>query len=298
MPIITERAFIEKDRFFTRQKMSDLEKDDWIKNKFGVPIPEIPINELTDEEKAENIALDVLQELENGNLEYDDFKELEEDALRALQLCGNSLLAIEAFSKTCLNLVKCEKAVDKGIEIGSVLFGGEFEKENEGHFWGLVRTRPYLRLLASKAQILEEKKRKKEALEVYRLILRLNHNDNMGSRFELQRLYLEFKQYDLFMDVIDDFEEEFEFSIQSLYNYALYLFITLGECDESDDALSEAISFNPFVLPYLKGKKLAQTYISRYTPKGEDGAQLYVQDNLYLWRRQVGIQNWLRQFEE
>ena len=96
------------------------------------------------------------------------------------------------------------------------------------------------------------------------------------TRFELQKLYLEFAQLDAFPDLIDEFEGEFEFSIQSLYNYALYLYITLGECEESDDALSDAIIFKPFVLPYLLGKKPNKQFISTYTPRGEDGATIYI----------------------
>jgi len=298
MPISTERSFIAMQRFMNRQKMSDNEKQDWIKNRVGAPIPEIPFEELTDEEKAEDIAFDILQEIEDGNLYYEDFKEMQEKAQLAINLCGTSLLALEAYFKTCMPKTKAHKVLDKGIMIGEQLFGGDFEKENEGHFWGLTQTRPYLRMLSSKAQRLEEQNHKKEAIQIYAKIIRLNPNDNQGSRFELQKLYLELKQFDQFLDLIDQFEDEFEYSLQSQYNYALYLYITLGECEESDDALVDAISFNPHVLPYLLGKKLNKHYISKYTPTGEDGATVYSQDNLYLWRKQVGIQNWLRQFEE
>lgn len=289
------------NRYMDRKKMSDEERIEWIKNSLGAALPEIPKNERTDKEKAEDMAFDILEAIEeNGiQLEWEDVKELETKAKQALELCNTSPLVYEAYYKACLSNEKASKILDKGLEASELLFGGDYEKENMGHFWGLIETRPYIRLLGAKGLILEEQNKKKEAAEIFNKILTLNPQDNSGVRNILQRLYLDLKDYDAFVDLIDQFEDEFEHSLHSLYNYALYCYMTGDDCEDADEAMFDALDFNPFVLPYLLGKKqIPKQPISRFSPNAEDGAMVYIQETLSLWRKQVGIQKWLREFED
>lgn len=54
--------------------------------------------------------------------------------------------------------------------------------EEVGHFWGIVRTRPYMRARFGLAQCLEALDRREEAIEHYREFVRLNAGDNQGVR--------------------------------------------------------------------------------------------------------------------
>lgn len=55
--------------------------------------------------------------------------------------------------------------------------------------WGVLKNRQYLRSICGKAILSHENKQKKEAEELYRLLLKLNPNDNQGVRYLLAALY-------------------------------------------------------------------------------------------------------------
>jgi len=70
----------------------------------------------------------------------------------------------------------------KGVEAGERALGKKTFKEDVGHFWGLLETRPYMRARAGLAQSLWEAGQREEAVEHYWDLLRLNPNDNQGIR--------------------------------------------------------------------------------------------------------------------
>lgn len=56
--------------------------------------------------------------------------------------------------------------------------------------WGVLENRQYFRAICGKAILYHENKEKKEAEELYRLVLKLNPNDNQGVRYLLAALYV------------------------------------------------------------------------------------------------------------
>ncbi|MBL0310596.1 MAG: hypothetical protein IPP77_13275 [Bacteroidetes bacterium] len=152
-----------------------------------------------------------------------------------------------------------------------------------------------MRLLSMKAEWLIAQGKRHNAMELYEKLLRLHPDDAIGARLPLQVLYLEFKEYDKFIELQERFSDGF--SVHHHYNYALYLYMVQAGEDELDEAMDEAIEFNPYVLPYLQGKKkIKDQYLTRYNPKDESGATVYCVDALYLWHQQYGIQKWLKKF--
>ncbi len=61
----------------------------------------------------------------------------------------------------------------------------------EGHFWGMIETRPYMRARLGLAQTLWVVGRREEAVHHYVELLRLNPNDNQGVRYILAPALLE-----------------------------------------------------------------------------------------------------------
>lgn len=55
--------------------------------------------------------------------------------------------------------------------------------------WGILENRQYLRSICGKAILYHENKEKNKAEELYRLLLKLNLNDNQGIRYLLAALY-------------------------------------------------------------------------------------------------------------
>jgi tetratricopeptide (TPR) repeat protein len=82
------------------------------------------------------------------------------------------------------------------VAAGERALGKRYFRENAGHFWGLMETRPYMRALAGKANCLWRLKRVDEAIEIYQELLRLNPGDNQGIRYILVDLFLGLKRVD------------------------------------------------------------------------------------------------------
>lgn len=66
---------------------------------------------------------------------------------------------------------------------------GFFDEDAIGSFYGILETRPYIRLLFRTATEYREMCAYRKAMEVYERIIELNENDNTGSRFELMGIY-------------------------------------------------------------------------------------------------------------
>ncbi len=74
-------------------------------------------------------------------------------------------------------------AAEKGL-------GPKVFKENAGHFWGFIQTRPYMRARHRLAGCLRAAGRLEEAIAELVAMLALNPHDNQGLRYELLPAYL------------------------------------------------------------------------------------------------------------
>lgn len=132
----------------------------------------------------------------------DDYLELAENAenaasaLRyarmALELNPDNLdaerIVVEVSAKEPLELVEgLEQAVKHGTKV--MTSGGFMDDESIGHFWGLVETRPYMRLRQSFVEALITVGMMRKAAEECEEMIRLCENDNLGIRFTLMHLY-------------------------------------------------------------------------------------------------------------
>ncbi|MGV3484973.1 MAG: tetratricopeptide repeat protein [Planctomycetaceae bacterium] len=121
-------------------------------------------------------------------------------------------------------------------------------KEQVGHFWDILETRPYIRALAGLAEAYERTGRRAEAIEQMREILRLNKNDNLGIRYRIVPLLLTVGRAEEARRVLSKCPEE---TGTWLYLNALTLFKQHGSSREAEDALRDALRFNPHVIHFL-----------------------------------------------
>jgi tetratricopeptide (TPR) repeat protein len=96
------------------------------------------------------------------------------------------MLAIE----TARNYNEALELYKKGIAAGERALGSKRFKEDAGHFWGILETRPYMRARKGLAECLYDVGRYEEAIEHFKELLRLNPNDNQGNRDVLAACYL------------------------------------------------------------------------------------------------------------
>lgn len=68
-----------------------------------------------------------------------------------------------------------------------------FEEDNIGYFWGILETRPYMRLRASYLKLIISMGKFKKAIGQCQELLELSTNDNLGIRYMLINLYAYFE---------------------------------------------------------------------------------------------------------
>lgn len=70
----------------------------------------------------------------------------------------------------------------------------DYMKSDVGHFWGILETRPYIRVLNNLAKIYIDEQMYVVAAKWLREIIRLNKNDNTGARYSLMILHMRLGQ--------------------------------------------------------------------------------------------------------
>jgi len=138
---------------------------------------------------------------------------------------------------------------ERGVEAGERSLGPEFFEAEAGHFWGIVRTRPYMRALYGLAGTLDDLERMDEAVECYQAMLRLNADDNQGARYRLLSLLIEVDQDRDATALMKAFGDEG--SPVWAYARALLSFRKDGATTETRTVLKRAIEANPSVSDYL-----------------------------------------------
>ena len=71
------------------------------------------------------------------------------------------------------------------LEAGELALGPQGFEEYDGHFWGFLETRPYMRARHGLALTLLKLGEEAVAMEHFRVMLKLNPNDNQGIRYLL-----------------------------------------------------------------------------------------------------------------
>lgn len=181
----------------------------------------------------------------------------------------------------------------EGVAAGERALGQDYFKENAGHFWGLLKTRPYMRALEGVASCLWQLGRKEEALNHYNQLLHLNPNDNQGIRYVLADLLLSLNRDAELAKLLRQYREEW--SAVWLYTQALLAFRKSGSSPKADRTLQTALEENRHVPAYLTGKKRIPNRLPDYVGIGDDAeAVVYAAHHLNYWRRTPGAIQWLK----
>jgi tetratricopeptide (TPR) repeat protein len=134
----------------------------------------------------------------------DEAQELAFDAMEAPTAQQARTLAKSALRKdpdcvdalVVMNDLEARTAKDRiaglqnAVAAGERSLGAEFIAENQGHFWLLIETRPYMRALEQLARELRGAGLNVDAIRCYEKMLALNPNDNQGVRDSLLGAYL------------------------------------------------------------------------------------------------------------
>ena len=177
------------------------------------------MHQFLEENVAEDMSMDEVNELlQKFTAEYndnlpgrvtektaktaDDYLELAEDATtkakaeqyikKALELEPDNMDAISASidmieDSTWEYYQKLSEAVKNGTKLMEKK--GLMDEDSIGEFWGILETRPYMRLLNRYADFMTEAGMMTLAAKEYEEMIRLSENDNLGVRFRLMHVY-------------------------------------------------------------------------------------------------------------
>ncbi|MHB8232952.1 MAG: hypothetical protein ACYDDB_08645 [bacterium] len=220
-------------------------------------------------------------------------KEAADLARKALKVSADCTDAYVLLAEeTAQTLAEATELYRQGVEAGERYLGKKMFKEYEGHFWGIISTRPYMRARAGLAQCLWESGWRNEAVEHYKDMLRLNPGDNQGNRFMLMPRLIELGRDKDAEELFGDYSGDG--SVFWLYSRALFDFRQQGDSTTARDSLKAAIKENKHVPDYLLSKKRMPAGLpSQYILGGNDEAVIYANDNMGAWKTTPGAINWL-----
>lgn len=236
----------------------------------------VNFDDLPTSEDSRDIAQDIL--FDAGEASGKKRKQLIQQALDVHQLSSDAYLLLAEEER---DTDKRLKLLEKAIGVGEQDLGNDFLKENRGHFWGLIETRPYMRAKATYGIALENSDFTGEAIEAYTELLELNPSDNQGIRYMLLPLYIMEGDFKEAHALIREYDES---TATILFSKALLHFNENGMTKDGLKMLREADKHNPYVIDYLLGRKKIPNKRPEYIGLGDElEAIAYVQENEHLW---------------
>ena len=250
-------------------------------NKFNNMLNNFLANTNAENEKELNEKLqEFVQKYNAGEIEYentilDDAYELLEKAENAKSETQAIKYAKEAYEMChdCFDAILFQMRLEnnpitrmKLLEYEKSKLTDEkyFEKDNLGHFYGIFETRPYIRGLYAKADCLILDGKIKQARDVCKEILRLNKNDNTGSRYLLMAIYAFLEEENDMLKLYKKYPEE---GLEMLFPLFI-LYYKQGNDTKAKEYLDRINESNPDFIRFFKGrmkknKKVPEGYYSK-----------------------------------
>jgi len=218
-------------------------------------------------------ARDEAQELAFKAMESTSEAQARKLATRALRLdpdCVDALVVMtELDARTPRERIE---GLQKAVAAGEQSLGAKFIRENQGNFWLLIDTRPYMRALGMLAGALSAHGMRLDAIKVYEKMLTLNPNDNQGVRDPVLALYLEVGDLKSAAVVLSRYKRD----ASANFAWARVLERLLaGDETGASNALAKARRANRHVELYMTMQKaLPKEMPEMYSPGSEEEAVL------------------------
>ena len=199
----------------------------------------------------------------------------------------------------CNTHVKAITKYELSIYAGNILLKSELEND-QGFFWGLLETRPYMRSMAGLAGEYKTIGETEKAIAICEKMLVLNPNDNQGIRYLLLPCLLESKNINTTKQLLKQYDE---LSAFWLYSHALLAYI-INDKKKSSIA-KQAIKINSFIPSLLKkytdniglDAHLQPIEAEYYSSGSTEEAEIYAKENFNAWFTNGGAIDWLLQLQ-
>jgi tetratricopeptide (TPR) repeat protein len=279
-----ERAMADVERFLGESNFQNEEEANAaLQARFSGPIDRVASAAATPLEKAQDLMYHAFDARGRRRIQL---------ARKALELspdCADAYaLLAEEVTDPEASLVLYRQA----IAAGERAIGPEIMRDDVGHFWGIVKTRPYMRAKMGLAHCLQTMNRIEEAIGEYQDLLRLNPNDNQGVRdVLLPVLFVAGRDADagtLLNAYADDA------SAMWTYGWALWAFRQDGDSPAARERLRDAIKSNRHVPKYLTGKaEMPDVFPESYSLGSAEEAVLCANEFFEAWQVTPGAERWL-----
>ena len=196
----------------------------------------------------------------------DDYLELAEEAptkakaekyiKKALELEPDNMDAVSASldliedDSTWEYYQKLSEAVKNGAKLMEKK--GLMDEDSIGEYWGILETRPYMRLLNRYAEFMAEAGMMSLAAREYEEMIRLSENDNLGVRYSLMHVYAFLEQEEPALELhkrYDGYEET-----QMLLPLSV-LYFKRGDFDKAEDYLKRLCATNKDTKKFFRAIK-------------------------------------------
>lgn len=213
-------------------------------------------------------------------------------ARRALEIspdCADAYVLLA--QESTRSVKKAKELYEQGVRAAERALGPEVFREDVGHFWGLIETRPYMRARSGLAQTLWTIGEQQQAIEHFADMLRLNPGDNQGIRYLLASCLLEIGNDERLGKLLDQYSEDA--SARWMYTRALWLFRRDGAGRKANAALRKALQMNPFVPEYLFGITPLPDQLPPYVGFGDESEAIdYAVEGIAHWFETPGALEW------
>jgi pentatricopeptide repeat protein len=173
---------------------------------------------------------------------------------------------------------------------GETDLGNKFFQENSGDFWLLLETRPYMRVRARLAELLQDAGRIDEAISHFEAMLQLNPNDNQGVRYTLICCYLQAGKLEAARKLFSRYNEE---TALWLWSRVLERYLAT-ELFEATGLLARARKENRYFEEFLtKRRALPKDPPPYYSPGSVSEAVVCIDTIGKAWTQYPEVLMWL-----
>ncbi len=212
-------------------------------------------------------------------------------ARKALTLSPDCADAYVLLAEATRDPQEAKAHYEHGVEAGERALGPQPFKEDVGHFWGIMETRPYMRARQGLAEVLWVLGKRQDAIGHATDLLRLNPGDNQGIRYLLANWLLAEGDDDALERLLKAYPDEG--SAVWVYTRALWTFRRKGAGAAATRALKAALRTNPHVPFYLFGLRELPEELPGYIGMGDESEAIaYVAEAITAWIGTEGALDW------
>ena len=255
----TEKTMKELNAFLEAQRPDGSGEDvinDLIRQFMREKNAQLSLGEEYDEPETADDYLELAEEetSKKKQIEYlNKALELEPDNLDA----GRMMAELTAKNPYAL-MEELSRLLEKGNR--QMMKEGYFADEYKGDFWGVIETRPYMRLRHLYMQTLTECGMLRRAARECEELLELCENDNLGVRYDLMHLYAMLEEEEPARAVLEKFPEE---ETQTLLPLSI-LHFKLGQTDEALEELKRLSRINKDTKKFLNAMRSDSGKLEKY----------------------------------